>query len=69
MANVRDMGASASSDENPWLISVDDHVTGPPELWTSRLPAKFRQRGPQVRRDRLRLGADAREGRNCIWGQ
>jgi len=46
----------------PWLISVDDHVTEPPDLWTSRLPAKFKDRGPQVRRDKILVPADAREG-------
>jgi predicted TIM-barrel fold metal-dependent hydrolase len=31
------------------LISVDDHVVEPPDLWTKRLPAAVRDRGPQVR--------------------
>ena len=39
----------------PMLISVDDHVTEPPELWTSRLPARFEQRGPHVERDRTAI--------------
>jgi predicted TIM-barrel fold metal-dependent hydrolase len=51
----------SSKSALPWIVSVDDHVTEPPDLWTSRLPAKFRDRGPQVRRDRLKLSADARE--------
>ena len=46
----------------PWIISVDDHVTEPPDLWTSRLPHKFRDRGPQVRRDKILVPADARQG-------
>ncbi len=29
----------------PWIISVDNHVTEPPDLWTSRLPHKFKDRG------------------------
>jgi predicted TIM-barrel fold metal-dependent hydrolase len=49
------------SKEIPWLISVDDHVTEPPDLWTSRLPAKFKDRAPRVHRDRIRIPADARE--------
>jgi predicted TIM-barrel fold metal-dependent hydrolase len=53
--------ANENSEELPWLISVDDHVTEPPDLWTSRLPAKFRDRGPQVKRDRILIPADARE--------
>jgi predicted TIM-barrel fold metal-dependent hydrolase len=32
----------------PPIISVDDHVVEPPELWTSRLPAKLVERGPRV---------------------
>ena len=39
--------------ENPWIISVDDHVTPPPDLWTSRLPARFLERAPRVERDRV----------------
>src|SRR5207302_9820058 len=30
------------------LISVDDHVIEPPNIWVDRLPAKFRDRGPKV---------------------
>ncbi len=47
----------------PWLISVDDHVTEPPDLWTSRLSSKLVERGPQVRRGKILAGADAREGK------
>jgi predicted TIM-barrel fold metal-dependent hydrolase len=46
----------------PWLISVDDHVTEPPDLWTSRLPANLKDRGPQVRRGKILVPADARDG-------
>ena len=35
----------------PRIISVDDHVVEPPDLWTARLPAKYRDRGPRVERD------------------
>ncbi|HLG70240.1 MAG TPA: amidohydrolase family protein [Chloroflexota bacterium] len=30
------------------LISVDDHVQEPPDLWTKRLPASLRDRGPRL---------------------
>jgi predicted TIM-barrel fold metal-dependent hydrolase len=30
------------------LISADSHVVEPPDLWTSRLPAKFRERAPRM---------------------
>jgi predicted TIM-barrel fold metal-dependent hydrolase len=29
-------------------ISADGHVNEPPDLWTSRLPEKFKERGPHV---------------------
>jgi predicted TIM-barrel fold metal-dependent hydrolase len=32
----------------PWIVSVDDHVVEPPDLWTRRLPAQFREQGPRV---------------------
>jgi predicted TIM-barrel fold metal-dependent hydrolase len=41
----------------PRLISVDDHVLEPPDIWTSRLPAKLRDRGPHVRREKGVLGS------------
>ncbi len=35
--------------EEEWsVISVDDHVIEPPDTWTSRVPAKFRDRCPKV---------------------
>ena len=35
----------------PLIISVDDHVVEPPDLWTDRLPAKYLDRAPRVERD------------------
>jgi predicted TIM-barrel fold metal-dependent hydrolase len=32
----------------PWIVSLDDHVVEPPDLWTSRLPAKYRDVGPRI---------------------
>ena len=37
--------------DTPRIISVDDHVVEPPDLWTDRLPAKYKDRGPRVERD------------------
>ena len=34
--------------EIPWIVSLDDHVVEPPDLWTSRLPAKYRDVGPRI---------------------
>src|SRR5262245_15614558 len=32
------------------LISADSHVNEPPDLWTSRVPAEYRDRAPRVER-------------------
>jgi predicted TIM-barrel fold metal-dependent hydrolase len=44
-----------SDVEIPKIISVDDHVVEPPDLWSSRLPAAYRDRGPRVERDRAKF--------------
>ena len=36
----------------PRIISVDDHVVEPPDLWTERLPARYLDRAPRIERDR-----------------
>jgi len=38
------------------IISVDDHVLEPQDLWQRELPAPRRDRGPRVVRERVRLG-------------
>jgi predicted TIM-barrel fold metal-dependent hydrolase len=40
----------------PRIVSPDDHVLEPRELWTSRLPAKYREVGPRVVREKGRVG-------------
>ena len=40
----------------PKIISVDDHVIEPPNVWQDRLPAKYKEIGPRV-------GARTRWGR------
>jgi len=30
------------------VVSVDDHVIEPPDVWEARLPAKLRERGPRI---------------------
>ena len=42
--------------EIPRIISVDDHVVEPPDLWTSRLPAKYQDKAPHVERDSAKFG-------------
>jgi predicted TIM-barrel fold metal-dependent hydrolase len=34
-----------------WMISVDDHVLEPPNLWLERLPRRFRDEAPVLRTD------------------
>jgi predicted TIM-barrel fold metal-dependent hydrolase len=38
----------------PKIVSVDDHVIEPANLWTSRLPAKWRDVGPRIERRRVK---------------
>ena len=38
----------------PKIISVDDHVLEPPNVWTDRLPAAAKERGPRIVRKRGR---------------
>jgi predicted TIM-barrel fold metal-dependent hydrolase len=44
----------------PRIISVDDHVLEPGELWTERLPRSFREEGPHLVPMRGRFGEGAR---------
>ena len=34
----------------PKIISVDDHVVEPPTVWQDRLPSRFADRAPRVKR-------------------
>lgn len=66
-----------SSDQDiPLIISVDDHVVEPPDLWSSRLPAKYKDKGPRVERDRAKFHftggkfsyeKGAEDGEWCDW--
>src|SRR5438552_14272636 len=44
----------------PLIISVDDHVLEPGDLWTERLPVALRDRGPRLDRVKGRFGEGAR---------
>lgn len=43
---MRSQGSAASTI--PRIISVDDHVVEPAHIWQSRLPARFKDKGPRV---------------------
>jgi predicted TIM-barrel fold metal-dependent hydrolase len=36
------------SHDRYWILDSDTHVTEPPDLWTSRLPSKWKDRAPHV---------------------
>ncbi len=46
------MNGQGSARRIPKIISVDDHVVEPPDLWSSRLPERYRERGPRIVRER-----------------
>jgi predicted TIM-barrel fold metal-dependent hydrolase len=61
----------------PAIISVDDHIIEPRDLWARELPPSMRARGPRVVRERVRLDfkggkllleRDAPDGKWCdLW--
>ena len=62
--------------EIPKIISVDDHVVEPADVWQKRLPKKYLDVGPRVEQaplgEMIFIGgkfsyAQGSEGRNCDW--
>jgi predicted TIM-barrel fold metal-dependent hydrolase len=50
------MAHAWTGEEMPYkIISVDDHVLEPPDLFTSRLPARYADVAPRIRRERGRV--------------
>ena len=41
-------------EEFPLIISVDDHVLEPQDLWQRELPASMREAGPKCRRTKAK---------------
>ncbi|RYE50074.1 MAG: amidohydrolase, partial [Rhizobiaceae bacterium] len=31
-----------------WVISVDDHIIEPTDVWTNRMPARFKDEAPRL---------------------
>ena len=46
--------------EIPPIISVDDHIVEPPDLWTRWLPERLREHGPRVERAPYEMVPDPR---------
>jgi predicted TIM-barrel fold metal-dependent hydrolase len=42
------VNAVGTVEEFPKIVSVDDHVVEPPNVWQDRLPAKYRDVGPRI---------------------
>ncbi|HYA67938.1 MAG TPA: amidohydrolase family protein [Acidimicrobiales bacterium] len=40
--------AAVHPDDIPWIVDLDAHVVEPPDVWTSRLPARLREVGPHI---------------------
>jgi len=69
--------ATPAEDELPMMISVDDHVMEPRDLWQQQLPPSLRERGPRTVREKVRLEfiggkpgfeRNAPDGRLCdVW--
>ena len=53
--SVRGDATGDAASELPWMISVDDHILEPRDLWQQELPPSLRSRGPQVVRERVKL--------------
>jgi predicted TIM-barrel fold metal-dependent hydrolase len=47
------------------IISVDDHVVEPPDLWTTRLPAKYAPLGPRSERLKVEISDVGAAGGNA----
>jgi predicted TIM-barrel fold metal-dependent hydrolase len=51
----------------PDIISVDDHVLEPPDLWESRLPAKYKDKGPRIVRQKVKRAGRGGGGSLPQW--
>ena len=70
-------GVTPAEHEFPLIISVDDHILEPRDLWQRELPASVRDRGPRVFREKakssfqggvLSFERDAPDGKWCdVW--
>ena len=54
-AHAAGVGVTPAAHDLPPIISVDDHILEPKDLWVSTLPASQRDRAPRVSRERVKL--------------
>jgi len=49
------VSVTPNEEDLPLIISVDDHVLEPKDLWQRELPASMRDRGPRTSREKVKL--------------
>jgi predicted TIM-barrel fold metal-dependent hydrolase len=74
---VTNFDVTPAEEDLPNMISVDDHVMEPKELWQEQLPASLRDRGPRTVREKVKLSfkgghygfeRNAEDGQWCdVW--
>lgn len=74
---VTNVDVTPAEQDLPNMISVDDHVMEPKELWQEQLPASLRERGPRTVREKVKLSfkgghygfeRNAEDGQWCdVW--
>ena len=74
---VTNFDVTPAEQDLPNMISVDDHVMEPKELWQEQLPASLRERGPRTVREKVKLSfkgghygfeRNAEDGQWCdVW--
>ena len=74
---VTNFDVTPAEEDLPNMISVDDHVMEPKELWQEQLPASLRERGPRTVREKVKLSfkgghygfeRNAEDGQWCdVW--
>ena len=74
---VTNADVTPAEQDLPNMISVDDHVMEPKDLWQEQLPASLRERGPRTVREKVKLSfkgghygfeRNAEDGQWCdVW--
>ncbi|MEY3512863.1 MAG: hypothetical protein RL486_1528 [Actinomycetota bacterium] len=74
---ITNVDVTPAEADLPNMISVDDHVMEPKELWQEQLPASLRERGPRTVREKVKLSfkgghygfeRNAEDGQWCdVW--